>query len=165
MWKNHRTSQSRSNPTQPDLSRRRFIIAGTTISGSLLLGLPLAGVALSGDPAGDSSRIGFFIKILENGDVIIGNAQPELGQGLRTTLPMLVAEELDISFDRVPVCVLQPWQGANGSTQNMQNIQILFGFVVAAVAYTFAQLVHIWFACDSVGWIDTNVTHSYTPGS
>lgn len=103
MWKNHRTSQSRSNPTQPDLSRRRFIIAGTTISGSLLLGLPLAGVALSGDPAGDSSRIGFFIKILENGDVIIGNAQPELGQGLRTTLPMLVAEELDISFDRVRI--------------------------------------------------------------
>ena len=103
MWKNHRISEPQSDLSQPDLSRRRFIIAGTTISGSLLLGLPIAGIALSDDPAGDSSRIGFFIKILENGDVIIGNAQPELGQGLRTTLPMLVAEELDINFDRVRI--------------------------------------------------------------
>jgi isoquinoline 1-oxidoreductase beta subunit len=98
LWKNNKSSYS-----QTDISRRRFIIAGSTISGSLLLGLPIAGMALSDTPGDDNSRIGFFIKILESGAVIIGNAQPELGQGLRTTLPMLVAEELDISFDRVRI--------------------------------------------------------------
>ena len=88
---------------QPDLSRRRFIIAGSTLSGSLLLGLPLVSIASSGEKTGGDSRIGYFINILENGDVIIGNNQPEIGQGLRTTLPMLVAEELDIDFDKVRI--------------------------------------------------------------
>jgi isoquinoline 1-oxidoreductase beta subunit len=88
---------------QTDLSRRRFIIAGSTISGSLLLGLPLVSLASSGAKPGGDSRIGYFINILENGDVIIGNNQPEIGQGLRTTLPMLVAEELDIGWDKVRI--------------------------------------------------------------
>ncbi|MGA9574743.1 MAG: molybdopterin cofactor-binding domain-containing protein [Lysobacterales bacterium] len=89
---------------QPDLSRRRFIIAGATLSGSFLLGLPLTGVVAAADEINDgSSQIGFFINILENGDVIIGNNQPEIGQGLRTTLPMLVAEELDIDWQKVRI--------------------------------------------------------------
>ncbi len=86
-----------------DLSRRRFIIAGATLSGSFLLGLPLVNVNAAEATVEGSSQIGFFINILENGDVIIGNNQPEIGQGLRTTLPMLVAEELDIEWDRVRI--------------------------------------------------------------
>ena len=86
-----------------DLSRRRFIIAGSTVSGSLLLGLPLVRLAGAAETAEGSSRIGFFINILENGDVIVGNHQPELGQGLRTTLPMLVAEELDVEWNRIRI--------------------------------------------------------------
>ena len=92
-----------SKKHQPDLSRRRFLIAGATLSGSFLVGLPLVGIAGSEEPAAGSSQIGYFINILENGDVIIGNHQPEIGQGLRTTLPMLVAEELDIEWDRVRI--------------------------------------------------------------
>jgi isoquinoline 1-oxidoreductase beta subunit len=88
---------------QPDLSRRRFIIAGATLSGSFLLGLPLVNLAVADEAAAGSSQIGYFINILENGDVIIGNNQPEIGQGLRTTLPMLVAEELDIEWERVRI--------------------------------------------------------------
>jgi len=93
----------RHKDKQPDLSRRRFIIAGSTISGSFLLGLPMISLASEGATHDGSSRIGFFINILENGEVIIGHAQPELGQGLRTTLPMLVAEELDIPWEKVRI--------------------------------------------------------------
>lgn len=88
---------------KPDLSRRRFIIAGATLSGSFLVGLPLVNLASATEAPEGSSQIGYFINILENGDVIIGNNQPEIGQGLRTTLPMLVAEELDIEWDRVQI--------------------------------------------------------------
>jgi len=88
---------------QPDLSRRRFIIAGATLSGSFLLGLPMVNAAVADEATAGSSQIGYFINILENGDVIIGNNQPEIGQGLRTTLPMLVAEELDIEWERVRI--------------------------------------------------------------
>ena len=58
---------------QPDLSRRRFIIAGSTVTGSLLLGLPLVNLAYAEAKDGGDSRIGYFINILESGDVIIGN--------------------------------------------------------------------------------------------
>ena len=88
---------------KPDLSRRRFIIAGATLSGSFLVGIPLMSIADAEKAPDGSSKIGYFINILENGDVIIGNNQPEIGQGLRTTLPMLVAEELDIEWDRVRI--------------------------------------------------------------
>jgi len=88
---------------QPDLSRRRFLIAGATLSGSFLVGLPLVSMANPETPVEGNSQIGYFVKILENGEVIIGNHQPEIGQGLRTTLPMLVAEELDIEWDRVRI--------------------------------------------------------------
>ena len=88
---------------EPDLSRRRFIIAGATLSGSFLVGLPLLSLAEAENAPEGSSQIGYFINILENGDVIIGNNQPEIGQGLRTTLPMLVAEELDIEWERVRI--------------------------------------------------------------
>ena len=86
-----------------DLSRRRLLIAGSTISGSLLLGLPAISLAGTDKTINGNSRIGFFINILENGDVIIGNNQPEIGQGLRTTLPMLVAEELDVEWEKVRI--------------------------------------------------------------
>jgi isoquinoline 1-oxidoreductase beta subunit len=118
-----------------DLSRRRLLIAGSTISGSFLLGLPAISLAVSDELPGASTRIGFFINILENGDVIIGNNQPEIGQGLRTTLPMLVAEELDIEWQKVriesmPLGILKTadgytWkyggQGVGGSTGLTSN--------------------------------------------
>jgi len=96
--KNHTISEQK-----PDLSRRRFIIAGATVSGSFLLGLPFTSIALADKAPEANSQIGFFINILQNGDVIIGNNQPEIGQGLRTTLPMLVAEELDIEWEKVRI--------------------------------------------------------------
>jgi len=92
-----------SKQHEPDLSKRRFLIAGATLSGSFLVGLPLVSMAAAEQASEGSSQIGYFINILENGDVIIGNNQPEIGQGLRTTLPMLVAEELDIEWERVRI--------------------------------------------------------------
>jgi isoquinoline 1-oxidoreductase beta subunit len=81
------------------ISRRQFLIAGTGVAGSLVLGLPLGSSA-----AVDSDRmIGFFVQIEPDGHVIIGSNQPEIGQGARTALPMLVAEELDVDWSMVSV--------------------------------------------------------------
>ncbi len=124
-----RNTQDLSLP-EVDLSRRRLLIAGSTISGSFLLGLPAITLAGAKESSEGNSRIGFFINILENGDIIIGNNQPEIGQGLRTTLPMLVAEELDVEWAKVriesmPLGILKTadgytWkyggQGVGGST-------------------------------------------------
>jgi len=81
------------------ISRRQFLIAGTGVAGSLVLGLPLGSSA-----SADSDRmIGFFVQIEVDGHVIIGSNQPEIGQGVRTALPMLVAEELDVDWSMVSV--------------------------------------------------------------
>lgn len=81
------------------LNRRQFIISGSTVAGSLVLGLPLA----ASEPGNDDRQLGYFIEIRPDGAVIIGSSQPEIGQGLRTTLAMLVAEELDVDWERVDV--------------------------------------------------------------
>src|SRR5210317_367898 len=80
------------------LNRRQFLIVGTSVAGSLVLGLPRITVA-----DGDEHMIGFFIQIDADGGVVIGSNQPEIGQGVRTALPMLVAEELDVEWSRVSV--------------------------------------------------------------
>ena len=66
------------------LSRRQFLIVGTSVAGSLVLGLPRLTAA-----DGDERRIGFFVQIDADGSIVIGSNQPEIGQGVRTALPML----------------------------------------------------------------------------
>jgi isoquinoline 1-oxidoreductase beta subunit len=81
------------------LNRREFIVMGVGVAGSLVIGLP---AAASGED--DKERmIGFFVQIDADGTVTIGNNQPEIGQGIRTALPMLVAEELDVEWSKVQV--------------------------------------------------------------
>ncbi|MEM8984958.1 MAG: molybdopterin cofactor-binding domain-containing protein, partial [Pseudomonadota bacterium] len=90
---------SRGNEEVAHLSRRSFIVAGASATGALVFGIPF-GVARS---AGEGNQLGFFVEIRPSGDVIIGSNQPEIGQGVRTALPMLVAEELDVAWERVSV--------------------------------------------------------------
>ena len=81
------------------INRRQFLIAGAGVAGSLVIGLPLPA-----NSEADSDRtIGFFVQIEPDGQVIIGSNQPEIGQGIKTGLPMLIAEELDVEWANVSV--------------------------------------------------------------
>ena len=82
------------------LSRRRFLIAGTSTAGALVIGVALP---VDDAHADDERKLGYFVEIRPSGDVVIGTNQPEIGQGIRTTLPMLVAEELDVEWNRVSI--------------------------------------------------------------
>ena len=119
--------------------RRTFLVSGLTASGGFLLGLP-AVRALAGDEAAvKGGKIGFFVEIRPDNTVIIGVAQPEIGQGVRTSMPMLVAEELDVEWSEVtirqmPLGIVKTadgftWkyggQGAGGSTAVTSNWDFL----------------------------------------
>ena len=80
------------------LDRRQFLICGATVAGGLVFGVP--GLAAAD---GESGQLGFYIEIKPDGHVVIGNSQPEIGQGVATALPMLVAEELDVDWAKVTV--------------------------------------------------------------
>lgn len=86
-------------------SRRQFLIVSATASGALLVGwrggrtqaLPYLGARQ------EAQALGPFIRIEKAGDVIIGARATEIGQGVKTSLPMLIAEELDVDWNRVRV--------------------------------------------------------------
>ena len=90
---------------QINRSRRQILIAGATLSGALVMGVPAirwANAEIS-EGTGGERQIGFFVEIGRDGTVIIGSNQPEIGQGVRTALPMLVAEELDVEWSNVSI--------------------------------------------------------------
>lgn len=48
-------------------------------------------------------RIGAYVRIEPDGSIVIGARGCEMGQGVKTSLPMLIAEELDVPWSRVTV--------------------------------------------------------------
>jgi len=92
-----------------NLSRRSFLIGGAAAAGGLVVGLRLLprGVA-SSPPAAlaiDVPRFNptAFVSINETGLVTIVAHRSEMGQGVRTALPMAVADELEADWSRVHV--------------------------------------------------------------
>lgn len=118
---------------QSGFNRRKFLQSSATLGGGLVIGIYLPAASARqletvGMPA--EPGIGFFVRIEGDGRVIIGSPQPEMGQGVKTSLPMLVAEELDVEWSTVTVeqmplglkredgkmAWLHVGQGAGGST-------------------------------------------------
>jgi isoquinoline 1-oxidoreductase beta subunit len=82
------------------VSRREFL--ATAAAGSFLLGFRVGGVSAA-DPAGADFAPNAFIRIGRNNVVTILVNKSEMGQGIYTALPMLIAEELEVDLRRVKV--------------------------------------------------------------
>jgi len=115
-------------PTQ--LSRRAFLTVGLAAGGGLLLTLRLPRSADASEPVamepGAGAELNPFISIAPDGIVTIIAKNPEIGQGMKTTLPMLVAEELDADWSQVRTeqALLNPIYGpqtAGGSMSTPLN--------------------------------------------
>lgn len=89
---------SRSDGT--NLSRRGFVAGTAAAGGGLLLSLTLpfggSGAAASVDFAPNA-----FIRIGSDGQVVLTMPYVEMGQGTYTSIPMLIAEELEVSLKQV----------------------------------------------------------------
>lgn len=93
-----------------DHNRRRFLAVSLTATGALLLAprlraepLPNVPPQLLGD---DFTALGPFLRIERDNRIVIGAPACEVGQGVFTDLPMLIAEELDVDWSQVLVVQL-----------------------------------------------------------
>src|SRR5271167_706966 len=94
-----------NNPTV--MGRRSFLRVTAIGGGGLLLSLyadPVSKVLAQGSTAPAPAFLATaFIHVAPNGTVTIMSKNPEIGQGIKTELPMIIADELDVDWKDVKV--------------------------------------------------------------
>ncbi|MGY8681985.1 xanthine dehydrogenase family protein molybdopterin-binding subunit [Bradyrhizobium sp. UFLA05-153] len=88
--------------TQGDLSRRGFLRASAAMSGGLLLSLSLPFASGESEAASsDNFEPNAFIRIGGDGQIVLTMPYVEMGQGTYTSIPMLIAEELEVGLKQI----------------------------------------------------------------
>jgi isoquinoline 1-oxidoreductase beta subunit len=93
----------------PVVARRDFLRVSAAVGGGLLIGTRLAYGAEAYAPAeatgGNAADFSpnAFVRISTDGTITVMAKNPEIGQGIKTMLPMLIAEELDVPFERITI--------------------------------------------------------------
>lgn len=93
------------------MRRRTFLLGALGASGALVVGwslLPPRSRMGSRETwgrlaAGDSFALNGWVRVATTGEVIVAVPRSEMGQGVYTALPMLVAEEMDVPLERLRV--------------------------------------------------------------
>jgi isoquinoline 1-oxidoreductase beta subunit len=85
-------------------SRRQFLQISLS-GGALLASISIPGLsgAETGNRPATAVPLGAFVRINPDNTFVIGGRGLEIGQGVITSLPMLIAEELDVRWDQVRV--------------------------------------------------------------
>ena len=115
------------------ISRRNLFRVSAIAGGGLMLKLSLPANALEDGATTlvKSSELNFYVQIASDGQMTIYAPNPEMGQGIKTTLPMIIAEEMGANWDDVEV-VLAPidpakfgLQGSGGSMSVTRNFDAM----------------------------------------
>ena len=107
------------------LSRRSFVIVAAGTGAGLLLGfrLPLS-PHFEREPESSDWAPNAWLRISESGIVTIQVAKAEMGQGVFTALPMIVAEELDADWNAVRIeqsPARSPYETATGGSDSVAS--------------------------------------------
>jgi isoquinoline 1-oxidoreductase beta subunit len=86
-------------------SRRDFVKASAAVGGGLALGfyLPSKGGVAQADAGGGYAAPNAWVRITPDNQVTILVARSEMGQGVATSMPLLVAEELEVDINKIKV--------------------------------------------------------------
>lgn len=84
------------------INRRKFIKVGGLSSAGLLLAFHLPGKSTP-EKAAEAIELNAYLKISPDGHIQIMAKNPEIGQGVKTSLPMIIAEELEVDWAKIEV--------------------------------------------------------------
>ena len=95
--------QNRSRAATTDLSRRRFIIGSTAAAGGLAVGFSLPFGRTAQAQAAAGTEVDAWVVVRPDETCVVRIQRTEMGQGTRTGLAQLIAEELDCDWSRIAV--------------------------------------------------------------
>jgi isoquinoline 1-oxidoreductase beta subunit len=98
------------------IDRRTFLKIGGTAAGGLLVGCYVR--RERGTSSSAVFRPNGYVRIDPDGTVVLWSKNPEMGQGIKTTLTMMIAEELDVEWSSVRVEQAElnrAWYGGQGA--------------------------------------------------
>src|SRR5690349_4733111 len=119
--------------TKTPVERRQFLRVSALARGGVLLATYIepaanASARLAGAPKTAADfQPNAFIRITPDGTITINAKNPEIGQGVRTMLPMIIADELDADWSKVKIeqapldTTKYQRQSAGGSTATPTN--------------------------------------------
>ncbi len=109
-------------------TRRQFLVSVAVGGGGLLLGFRLG----AEEPAAAAAELtpNAWLRLQPDGRVVVIVGRSEMGQGVRTSLPMILAEELDVDFDQLVVEQASPSSvyndlGTGGSSSVTESWDVL----------------------------------------
>ncbi|MGE3692318.1 MAG: molybdopterin cofactor-binding domain-containing protein [Novosphingobium sp.] len=85
----------------PVLNRRSFLSVTALAGGGMAIELTLPGAARAQQAGGGVLSV--WVEIASDNSIVITGHNPEIGQGVKTSLPMMIAEELDCDWAQVRV--------------------------------------------------------------
>jgi isoquinoline 1-oxidoreductase beta subunit len=138
------------------IGRRFFLRVSALAGGGMVLAVYFKSSAVGQRrPPSRSPVLNAFIRITADGTVTIMAKNPEIGQGVKTMLPMLIAEELDVDWEKVKVeqadfdASKYEMQFAGGSTATPLNWLPLRQVGAAARHMLIAAAAQTWRVAES----------------
>ena len=126
MANNKKTNLHASKQGKGNWTRRAFMITGGVVGGGLLVGV--GGLLFvnkkikeySGKGFGEGNSLNAWIRISPDNKITVAVPRAEMGQGVYTAIPMIVAEELEADMASIRVIQPQP-EGPYANTFLMTN--------------------------------------------
>jgi isoquinoline 1-oxidoreductase beta subunit len=87
-----------------EVSRREFLQSTSVVGAGLVIGFSLSGCARSPSvPAGPPLPLNAWLRIAPDDSITVLVDRSEMGQGVATALPMLLAEELEADWSKIAI--------------------------------------------------------------